>query len=340
MIRSIKGTARGITPALHLQDLSKTYKVHQRKFGVRAALKSLVYRDYQVIQAVQDVTFDVAPGEVVGFLGPNGAGKTTTIKMLSGLLYPSHGEARVLDYDPWRRQREFLKRITLIMGRRNQLVWDVPAIDSFEFFRIIYGIPQADYKSMLDEMVALLELEPLLYKPVRNLSLGERMKCELAGALLHRPEVLFLDEPTIGLDVLAQYRFRRFLGEYNRRYGATILLTSHYMGDVEELCQRVVFIDQGRMLFDGSIVALAERFLPYKTLQLRTRGGADLSAYGEVISRVGDMITLRVPKKDTLKVLARLVADLPIEDLNVSDPPITEVVKHIYTLKEAALAIA
>ena len=213
--------------AIHIRDLRKTYIVSEREAGVVAALKSLVHRQTEEIPAVAGISFDVTPGEIVGFLGPNGAGKTTTLKMLSGLLHPTSGELTVLGYVPWKREKDFLRQITLVMGQRNQLVWDIPAIDSFELNRAIYRIPTADYRRTLDELTDLLELGPLLNKPVRNLSLGERMKCEIAAALLHRPQVLFLDEPTIGLDVTMQRRIRVFVAEYNRRYGATVLLTRH-----------------------------------------------------------------------------------------------------------------
>lgn len=320
-----------------LHDLSKTYKVYQRKPGVMAGLKSLVHREWKDINAVDDLSFEIETGDIVGFLGPNGAGKTTTIKMCCGLLYASGGEVKVSGYDPWKREKEFLKKITLIMGRRNQMIWDVPAIESYEFFRAIYNIPRGEYKKTLDELVDLLELGPLLNKPVRNLSLGERMKCELTGALLHRPSVLFLDEPTIGLDVVAQHKFRRYIAEYNRRYEATILLTSHYMGDVEELCQRVIFIDQGKMIFDGNLSGLVEKFLPYKIIKLRVSNGAlqqvDLTTFGEVASNGDGQVTLRVPKGETAKVVARLMSQMQVDDLSITDPPVTEVVRYIYTEK-------
>jgi ABC-2 type transport system ATP-binding protein len=319
--------------AVQLHGLGKTYRIHERQPGVGAAVKSLFRRNWKDVTAVQDLSFDLERGEMVGFLGPNGAGKTTTIKMLSGLLYPSHGEVSVLGHTPWKRESDFLKRITLIMGRRNQLVWDVPAIDTFEFFHVIYDVPDAEFRRILDELVDLLELGPLMHKPVRNLSLGERMKCELTAALLHRPDVLFLDEPTIGLDVLAQHRFRQYIAEYNRRYEATVLLTSHYMGDVEALCKRVIFIDQGKLLFDGGLDALVERFLPYKTVQVRIKPGSgpvDLSAYGEVVASERGMVTLRVTKEAAPRIVARLLNEMSVQDLDVSNPPVTEVVKYIY----------
>ena len=241
------------SPVIHLRDLHKTYVVTERESGVLASLQSLVHRTTEEVPAVDGISFDVEPGEVVGFLGPNGAGKTTTLKMLSGLLYPTAGEVTVLGHIPSKRSKAFLSQITLVMGQRNQLVWDIPALDSFELNRAIYRIPAADFRSTLDELTELLELGPLLRKPVRNLSLGERMKCEVAAALLHRPKVVFLDEPTIGLDVTMQRRIRSFIAEYNRRFVATVLLTSHYMADVEALCRRVVVIHHGKLLFDGDL---------------------------------------------------------------------------------------
>jgi ABC-2 type transport system ATP-binding protein len=218
---------------IHADQLTKVYKVTEREAGMAAALRSLVRRRTEEVRAVDGISFDLAPGEVVGFLGPNGAGKTTTLKMLSGLLHPTTGSLAVLGFTPYRRQRDFLRQITLVMGQRNQLVWDIPAVDSFELNRAVYRLAPADYRRTLDELTDLLDLGPLLKKPVRNLSLGERMKCEIAAALLHRPQVVFLDEPTIGLDVTMQRRIRTFFADYNRCFGATILLTSHYMNDVE-----------------------------------------------------------------------------------------------------------
>ena len=322
----------GPPPAIRIRDLRKTYEVTERAPGVRAALKSLVRRKVQEIPAVDGISFDLAPGEIVGFLGPNGAGKTTTLKMLSGLLYPTSGELSVLGHVPSMREKEFLRQITLVMGQRNQLVWDIPAADSFELNRVIYRIPLKDYRRTLDELVALLDLEPLLRKPVRNLSLGERMKCEVAAALLHRPLMVFLDEPTIGLDVTMQRRIRAFIAEYNSRYGATVLLTSHYMADVEALCRRVVVIHHGRLLFDGELSALLERFTAHKTIVVRLEDcQTDLRAYGEVLSCEDGVATLRVPKARTARVTERLLADLQVIDLTVEDPPIEEVIDLVFS---------
>jgi ABC-2 type transport system ATP-binding protein len=275
----------------------------------------------------------VAPGEIVGFLGPNGAGKTTTLKMLSGLLFPTSGEARVLGHVPWRREKAFLQRISMVMGNRSQLLWDIPAIDSLRMNQAIYRVPEAQYRQTLEELTTLLDLAPLLNKPVRSLSLGERMKCELAASLLHRPEILFLDEPTIGVDVTMQSRIRRFIADYNRRHGATILLTSHYMADVTALCRRVVVIHHGRIMYDGDLADLAERMAPFKLIEIdleREPDGLDLARYGETVRREGQKLALRVPKAETPSVTARLLAELPVLDLSVEDPPIEEVIDRVF----------
>ncbi len=319
------------SPAIHVGNLQKVYVVSEREAGLRAAFRSLIHRNEVTVSAVDGISFDVAPGEIVGFLGPNGAGKTTTLKMLAGLLYPTAGEVTVLGHIPSRRERTFLRQITLVMGQRNQLVWDIPALDSFELNRAIYHVPYADYRSMIRELTDLLDLGPILGKPVRNLSLGERMKCEIAAALLHRPSVVFLDEPTIGLDVTMQRRIRGFIAEYNRRFGATVLLTSHYMADVEALCRRVIVIHHGRLLFDGDLSHLVRDFTAHKTIVVQLEDcQADLKPYGEVVSCTGGHFTLRVPKGDAARVTERLLADLPVIDLIVEDPPIEEVIERVF----------
>ncbi|GAB4274226.1 MAG: ATP-binding cassette domain-containing protein [Candidatus Promineifilaceae bacterium] len=324
-------------PIIQLNQLHKTYTISEREAGLGAALRSLIKRQTRKIHAVDGITFTIEQGEVVGFLGPNGAGKTTTLKMLTGLLHPTKGEVSVFGYTPWRRDKAFLRQITLVMGQRNQLVWDIPTIDSFELNRVIFNIPQKQYRQTLDELTELLDLEPLLQKPVRNLSLGERMKCEIAGALLHRPKVLFLDEPTIGLDVTAQRRIRTFIGEYNCRYGATVMLTSHYMADVEALCQRVIVIDHGRILFDGPLAKLVARFSPHKTIVVDLlpgatggRGAEALVPFGEVVAYREGQATLRVPKKETAVITAKLINALPIQDLTIQDPPIEDVIEQLF----------
>lgn len=319
--------------AIAVDHLTKSFQVPVREGGAFAAIRSLVARHEQTITAVNDISFTLQPGEVVGFLGPNGAGKTTTLKMLSGLLHPTAGNVQVLDAVPWQRKREFLRQITLIMGNRNQLQWDIPAIDSYELNRAVYRIPRPVFRATLDELVALLDLAGLLKKPVRNLSLGERMKCEIAGALLHRPRVLFLDEPTLGLDVTMQRRIRGFIREYNKLYNSTVLLTSHYMADVEALCKRVIVIHHGQILFDGDLAELVVRFSPHKTISVQLEAGShDLSSYGEVMEQNGAGIKLRVAKADTAAVTGRLLADLPVIDLTVEDSPIEEVIEQVFAL--------
>jgi ABC-2 type transport system ATP-binding protein len=305
--------------------------VPEREPGLRAAAKALVRRKTREVHAVEAISFDIQPGEVVGFLGPNGAGKTTTLKMLAGLLYPTSGDARVLGHVPSRREKEYLRRMTMVMGNRNQLQWDIPALDSFELYRAIYRLRREDFLSMRDELVELLDVGDLVRKPVRNLSLGERMKVEIVGSLLHRPMVLFLDEPTIGLDVTMQKRIRTFVAEYNQRHGATVLLTSHYMADVEALCKRVIVIHHGRILFDGDLSSLANEFAAYKTIGVLLEDGqAELDRYGEVISRDGDRAILRVPKAETSRVAARLLSENEVLDLTIEEPPIEDVIEMVF----------
>jgi ABC-2 type transport system ATP-binding protein len=318
-------------PAIRVADLRKTFRVPVREAGLAAAARSLFRREHRDVHAVDGVSFTIEPGEVVGFLGPNGAGKTTTLKMLSGLLYPTAGEAIVLGNVPSRRQSDFLRRITMVMGNRNQLQWDLPALDSFELIRAIYRLEPTAFRQTRDEFIELLDLRELVSKPVRNLSLGERMKMEFVGALLHRPQVLFLDEPTLGLDVTMQKRIRSFVAEYNRRFGATVLLTSHYMADVQALCRRVIVIHHGRILFDGALADLSTRFDSTKTIGVTLREGtADLSAYGEVIAADDEKVTLRVSRADAPEVTTRLLRDLPVADITIEDPPIEDVIELVF----------
>jgi ABC-2 type transport system ATP-binding protein len=316
---------------VRVDGLCKFFAVPERDPGLRAAIRSLVRRKTREVRAVESISFEIGPGEVVGFLGPNGAGKTTTLKMLSGLLYPTSGEARVLGHLPSNRERDFLRRITLVMGNRNQLQWDLPALDSFELNRAIYRIPRSDFTTLRDELIELLDVGDLVRKPVRNLSLGERMKVEVVGSLVHRPQVLFLDEPTIGLDVTMQKRIRSFIAEYNRRHDATVLLTSHYMADVVALCRRVIVIHHGRILFDGDLARLGDQFVALKTISVELQSGdSDLSSYGDVLERDGARVKLRVPKADTARVTAQLLAERDIADLTVEEPPIEDVIELVF----------
>jgi len=305
-----------VTAVVHVAGLEKVFRVPEREAGLRASVRSLYARRWRDVRAVDGVSFDLEPGEIVGFLGPNGAGKTTTLKMLSGLLHPTGGEVTVLGHVPWRRERDYLRRITLVMGNRNQLQWDLPALDSFELNRAIYRLPRQQFTETRDELIELLDIEDLVRKPVRQLSLGERMKVEVVGSLLHLPQVLFLDEPTIGLDVTMQKRIRNFVAAYNERYGATVLLTSHYMADVEALCKRVVVIHHGQMLFDGKLEALADRFGAYKTI--------------EAVLADGETISMQVPRNETSSATARLLAENDVSDLTVEDPPIEDVIEQVF----------
>ena len=322
------------TDAISVDNLSKTYQVPEREGGFASAVRSFVRRRYRNVQAVQQVTFGIKSGEIVGFLGPNGAGKTTTLKMLSGLLHPTQGRAKVLGYTPWERKNDYLQAMTLVMGQRNRLSWDIPAADSFLLNQAIYRLSDEDYKKTLKELDELLDLSPIIRKPVRNLSLGERMKCELAAGLMHRPKVLFLDEPTIGLDITAQARIRAFLLEYNHRTGATILLTSHYMADVTALCERIIIIDHGKLKYDGGINDLSRRFAPFKRIgvALHDPSPCDLSCYGTLAPTEDSngKQFIQVPAEDVMDITARILAELPVYDLTIEDPSIEEVIERAF----------
>ncbi len=318
---------------IHVQDLVKHYVVPEREGGLRASFRSVFRRSHRLVRAVDGISFVVEPGEIVGFLGPNGAGKTTTLKVLSGLLHPTAGEVSVLDVTPWDRKADFLSQITLIMGQRQQLYWDLPAADTFLVNKAVFGIDDGVYRATVDRLSRLLELEDLLTKPVRQLSLGERMKVELAAGLLHRPRVLFLDEPTIGLDVTMQQRIREFVAAYNAETGATVLLTSHYMADVKALASRVIVIDKGRLLYDGRLAGLVERYAPHKTITLhleRPIDGRDLSRFGEAELVDELQVRVRTAKDDAPEVTARMLAELPVSDLSVEDPPLEDVIDQVF----------
>jgi ABC-2 type transport system ATP-binding protein len=319
-------------PVVIAEQLSKTFRVKVRDPGLKGAFRALVRPRYRDVRAVRDVTFRIDRGEIVAFLGPNGAGKTTTLKMLTGLLYPSGGRAEVAGFVPWTGGPEFKRRLALVLGNRQQLVWDLPPEETFQLNRAIYDVAPSDYAARLAELVALLELGDVRDKPVRQLSLGERMKCELAASLLHRPPLLFLDEPTLGLDVTAQEAIRRFLIAYRERHGATILLTSHYMQDVTALASRVLMINRGRLLYDGALEALVAQIARTKRIEL-VLGGNDgvtaetLAAFGEVKSFRFPNAVLEVRREDAPATSARLLAALPVADLSIEDPPIEEVIR-------------
>lgn len=319
---------------INVNHLSKTYQVSEREGGFGSAVRSFFKRTYRAVHAVDQVSFQIRPGEIVGFLGPNGAGKTTTLKMLSGLLHPTGGQAQVLGFTPWELKPEYLRLMTLVMGQRNRLSWDIPAADSFLLNQAIYRIPEDEYQRNFKELDDMLELAPIIKKPVRNLSLGERMKCELAVGLLHRPKVLFLDEPTIGLDISAQIRIREFLKEYNRRSGATILLTSHYMADVTALCERIIMIHHGKLKYDGGLNDLARNIAPFKLIGIRLEDADrhDLSAYGTPVEAEEDseMKYVQVRADQVTAVTARFLADLPVHDITITDPPIESVIEQVF----------
>jgi viologen exporter family transport system ATP-binding protein len=322
---------------IDVRDLSKSYRVHRRAPGLGAALRSVLRRSYELVEAVEDLSFQIAEGERVGFLGPNGAGKTTTLKVLAGLLHPTSGRVRVGSYIPHQRDPRFLKLITLVMGQKQQLLWDLPPSETYAMNRAIYDIPRAQADETLRTLVELLEIGDLIDKPTRQLSLGERMKCELVAALLHRPRVLFLDEPTIGLDVSMQAKMRDFIRDYNVRFGAAVLLTSHYMDDVVALCPRVVVIDQGRLVYDGDLQELARRVRPDKRMTLRLSrpvDRADLEKLATVVSADAGRAVLSVPHARLSAVVRDALAALPIVDLTVEEAPLEEVMRELFGDRE------
>jgi len=322
-------TDRGI----EVRDLSKDYRVHRRQAGLANTLRSVFHRSYEAVHAVKNLSFVIAPGERVGFLGPNGAGKTTTLKVLSGLLHPTSGSVTVAGHRPELREYRFLKRITLVMGQKQQLIWDLPPVDTFAQNRAIYDIGAAAYQDTMKELDDLLDLAAIASKPTRQLSLGERMKCELAAALLHRPDVLFLDEPTIGLDVSMQLAVREFIRTYNERTGATTLLTSHYMDDVAALCPRVIVIDKGRLCYDGDLRTLVQTIRPDKSIVLRFRerpNRASLERVGIVTECDTGKAVVRVPQQGVREAVAHLLLDQNLHDLTIEDPPLEEVLRELF----------
>ncbi|MEX2170634.1 MAG: ABC transporter ATP-binding protein [Pirellulales bacterium] len=318
---------------IEIRGLEKSYRVYQKKEGLWASFAGLLRREYRQVHAVRGIDLDVEQGEFVAFLGPNGAGKTTTLKLLSGVINPTAGEARVMGYVPWHRDHAYRRRFALVMGQKNQLWWDLPAMESFLLHRQIYRIDPNQFQRRLDELVDLLDVKQLLNQPVRELSLGERMKMELIAALLHSPEVLFLDEPTIGLDVVAQHNIQKFLKHYQSDRQITILLTSHYMKDVAALCERVVIIAHGRIIFDGSLRDIVDRFSSTKVLTLLFANSdipRDLARFGEVIEIREPKVKLRVERRQIASVLSAVLASYTIEDVSVEDPPLEEVIAQAF----------
>ena len=321
-------------PIIEVRDLSKTFRVYQKREGLRAALAGLVRREYREVHAVGGIDLNVEQGEFVAFLGPNGAGKTTTLKLLSGVIHPTGGTARVLGYIPWKRENAYRRKFALVMGQKNQLWWDLPAQESFRLHQQIYRIEPEAFDRTRDDLLELLEVRDLLKQPVRELSLGERMKMELIAALLHSPEVLFLDEPTIGLDVVAQHNIQQFLREYQKLHRTTILLTSHYMKDVAALCRRIVVIAGGRIMYDGSLTGIVDRFGGHKIVTLQfadEQMPTDLARYGEVLEQIPPRIKLRVDRGEIPRVLSGVLSGYSLEDVTVEDPPLEEVIAEMFS---------
>jgi viologen exporter family transport system ATP-binding protein len=320
-------------PLIEAHSLTKLYRVFQKKEGLFGAVRGLFRREYKEVRAADGVSFTIEPGEIVGFLGPNGAGKTTTLKMLSGLIYPTSGTAKVLGFVPWERADAFRRQFSLVMGQKNQLWWDLPAGDSFQLHKEIYSLPTNDFKRTLDELTELFGVGELTRQPVRELSLGERMKMELIAALLHRPMLLLLDEPTIGLDVVAQVKIQKCLKEYNSQRGVTMLLTSHYMRDVEALCPRVLVINHGRLIYDGALAGITEQFGQSKLVRLQFPGEATpdgLERFGEIASRAGPVAELRIERARVADIVSAILTQHTVLDISVEDPPLETMIAQVF----------
>lgn len=321
---------------IEVKNLKKHYQVHEKEVGLKGTIKSLFKRKYKTVKAVDNISFDIAHGELIGFIGPNGAGKTTTLKCLSGLLYPTSGEIQVLGHNPWDRKAEFQKQFALVMGQKNQLWWDLPAMETFMLNKEIYEVDNDKFKKTLDALVSILDIGSVLNVQVRKLSLGQRMKCELVASLLHQPKVLFLDEPTIGLDVVMQKTLRDFIKEYNREFNSTIILTSHYMDDVKELCQRVIIIDQGKILFDGKLQSVIDRYARTKILTFTFAENVEkkaLETYGEVKEYEFPKVKLVVKRQDATKHAAAILGSFAVADIIIEEPPIEAIIREVFTGK-------
>jgi ABC-2 type transport system ATP-binding protein len=320
-------------PTISVHHLKKYFKVYKKEPGLLGSVKSLWHRKYEEVKAVDDVSFEIQQGEIIGFIGQNGAGKTTTLKVLSGLLYPTSGEVQVLGYNPWDRKPEFQKQFALVMGQKNQLWWDLPAMESFLLNKAIYEVPDQQFKKTLTKLMDLLDVNNIVNIQVRKLSLGQRMKCELIAALLHNPKVLFLDEPTIGLDVVMQKSLRDFIKLYNQEFGATIILTSHYMGDVKELCKRAIIIDHGHKIFDGQLQEIIDQFARNKILSLIFSdevSAKQLKKFGDLKEYDFPKATLLVDRTQATKVAAQILSQLPVADVNIEEPSIEAIIREVF----------
>jgi ABC-2 type transport system ATP-binding protein len=322
-------------PVIEVSNLTKAFRTYKKQPGFAGAVKGLFHRQYEQTLAVNDVSFRIEPGELVGFLGPNGAGKTTTLKMLAGLLYPTGGSAKVLGYTPWERADGYRRQFALLLGQKNQLWWDLPARESLELNAKIYGIPAGRFERTVAEMSEMLTVRDKLNVSVRELSLGERMKMELIASLLHEPRVLFLDEPTIGLDVISQKTVREFIRCHNAERKTTILLTSHYMADIQALCERVIIIDHGKLFFDGKLSEIVDRFADFKLITIQCENAdkypaEKLAYYGEVVEKTPGAITLKVKRDRVISVCKSLLDDLPVTDIDIQEVPIEDVIRQIF----------
>jgi ABC-2 type transport system ATP-binding protein len=322
-------------PVIEVSNLTKAFRTYKKQPGFAGAVKGLFHRQYEQTLAVNDVSFKIEPGELVGFLGPNGAGKTTTLKMLAGLLYPTSGTAKVLGYTPWERADGYRRQFALLLGQKNQLWWDLPARESLELNAKIYGIPRDRFERTVSEMTELLNVKEKLNVSVRELSLGERMKMELIASLLHQPKVLFLDEPTIGLDVISQKTVREFIRRHNAERKTTILLTSHYMADIQALCERVIIIDHGKIFFDGKLSEIVDRFADFKLVTIQCEKANDYTSwnlvrYGEVVEKTAGAIKFKVKRDRVIAVCKSLLDDLPVSDIDIQEVPIEDVIRQIF----------
>ncbi len=324
-------------PAIETSGLTKVYRTYKKAPGLWGAVKGLGRREYEEVRAANDISFSIEEGELVGFLGPNGAGKTTVLKMLAGLLQPTSGSARVLGFVPWERRDEMKRQFSLLMGQKNALWWDLPARESLELNRAIYGIEKARFTRIVGDLTELLEIGSKLDTMVRELSLGERMKMELIAALLHSPRVLFLDEPTIGLDVTSQQKVRDFLRLYNAEHRIVTMLTSHYMQDIQELCARVIIIDQGRIFYDGPLAAVIDRFATHKiiSLTLESGSGGDFAAHGEVLEQTPQTVRLKIPRAKVTETCRAILSACKVTDINVEEPPVEEVIRQLFHAQRA-----